>query len=284
MKKEEKELIKVRLSTVILCFIIFVLVVAMAGMYLYYNKKDHSNKIETKVEDNINNNIGKKETIANNINENTVTTNNTSKTEELDINSELVKKLYNYVVKHSNYDETSVYQCKKVTNKTISEKLKMITVFNNITKDEADNVIKKDVGLYNASSEEYIYNKETIVKKAKEIFNIEIQHKEFDYEALGEGISYKDGLYEHYYFQGGGDVGYESIYNVINAEKQGDELYIYDKYIHKDDINSGNILYYKDSEKKNTTTADGYANYKHTFKKNSDGSYYWYSTEPVENK
>ena len=89
------------------------------------------------------------------------------------------------------------------------------------------------------------------------------------------------------------------------VETKGDEKYIYVDYAYTvyhcqdEDCKKGTISYYKDSSKKEKvfeTTYDDSINilesaslasgkvplYKHTYKKNSDGSYYWYSVEPVK--
>ena len=51
----EKEKIKVSLTTVILLFLVFFLIVAMAGMYVYYNymksAKDQTNTTVESIED-----------------------------------------------------------------------------------------------------------------------------------------------------------------------------------------------------------------------------------------
>ena len=48
-KMEEKKSIKVSLGTVICMFIIFILIIALIGMYVYYNYilTDNKNKVET---------------------------------------------------------------------------------------------------------------------------------------------------------------------------------------------------------------------------------------------
>lgn len=284
--ENKKEPIKIKLSTAILLFIIFILIFVIAEMYVHYSSKDTSKEIQL---GGLDNNIENKNIENKNIEEeknenNTNLANKTIDTEiiNVDVNSELIKKLYNYILKFSDYDETLVYQDKKVTNETISNKLKMLTIFSNLAKSEADDGIKKEEGIYNAPSEQYIYSIATIEKKSKEIFNTNIRHEKFKYEALGEGILYENNKYEHYYFQGGGDVPWSTANEIVKAEKQGEQLYIYDKYIHIIHNDDGGIKYYTSSDKIKETTKNGYTNYKHTFMKNIDGSYYWYSTEPVK--
>ena len=106
-----------------------------------------------------------------------------------------------------------------------------------------------------------------------------------------------------------------STSEIISAEQNGNELYIYDKYVHiYGDVSSTSYDIYDSSDKSlkiaenvslekivnNATSSSGtYSSkaiinnlenitnnkiktFKHTFKQNSDGSYYWYSTEPIK--
>ena len=91
---------------------------------------------------------------------------------------------------------------------------------------------------------------------------------------------------------------------LVKAVKYGDELYIYDKFIigvaegSQDDYIKYN--FYNDDDITNKVTtynfkeADNYSievneilkymkSFKHTYKLNSDGNYYWVSSEPVSN-
>lgn len=115
-----------------------------------------------------------------------------------------------------------------------------------------------------------------------------------------------DGKYYNYTYPGGG-YGY-STYAFSKVEKAiQDEnyIYIYDKFIYADDFPNGNegpTTYYTDSTKSlmlgvaddfitpypfvegaNSVLISKYEDklntYKHTFKKNADGEYYWVSTE-----
>ena len=65
---------------------------------------------------------------------------NTNKLETLNTDSDLVKKLYNYVAKFSYYDELIAYQSEKVTEKNMNNSLKLLTVFNNLGENEATRV------------------------------------------------------------------------------------------------------------------------------------------------
>ena len=317
MKKEEKEPIKVRLSTVILCFIIFILVIAMAGMYFYYNKQDDSNKIETKVEETINNNIEKKETIANNINENTVITNNTSKTEELDINSELVKKLYNYVPLLGNDSPkfANAYQDNKITIDNMDEKYMIAYAFEKLELSGTDKLPyeNEDGTKLDPSTGWYCFYPTLLRNKEKEMYGKDIADQSVVY---GNGTTYLTYNNGKYFYSSGGNGGNEwhmGIKNIEKSYKQSDLLYIEDKYLtleekYDENNNMTNYKLYTSAncsklveivdntiakkieklmgEEIATEIINNYnakmKKYKHTFKKNSDGSYYWYSTEPIK--
>ncbi len=83
-------------------------------------------------------------------------------------------------------------------------------------------------------------------------------------------------------------------------EYSGGELYLYDEYVRVDFDENGMANLYPSSEKtllitqmsgkdymylNNTTAALEYgAKYKHTFRKDSEGNYYWISSEPLSGK
>lgn len=299
---EEKGVIKIRLSTAILCFIILVLIFGITFMYIYYNK-EKTNDFEEK---NIANSSDSADTV------NTVNS-GIDATESLDINSEVVKKLYKYVMK-SNDENGLVYKTTKVTNENIDEKIKIFTIFANLTKEEAYDAKENAAGLTTL-----YYKKETFNNKAKEIFgsDIIIPDNEFSYELNGDTVSYKNGAYVYSHGQYGGDIPFGSATKIINAVKKENEIDIYDEYIYiydtyekslkngiysdsemkikiSDNANSEEIMArtsdLKDKEnidkqvfKNIEKSLDGkIGKYKHTYKKGVDGSYYWYSTEPVE--
>lgn len=312
--EEKKEPIKIRLSTVILIFIIFILVIAMLAMYIFYNKKDDKQIVEKA-------NIEKK--IADNEEHNTEVVNNqtkqetniiTSEEKEIDINSDIIQKLNKYILKFRADDEKIVYQSKKITSENMENKLKLATIFNNLTEKDASEVIENT-----DEQKQEIFKKEIVEKKAKEIFgdNVSIIHENCTYN-LAENIIYENGVYKRSQFQGGGGTAWETSSNMlIKAEQVGNEIYIYDKYVHiienlensTFDIYTASDRTVKIKENVNFVTSgvyDGLDNlsneeynkqffknlkkicenkiktFKHTFKKNSDGSYYWYSTEPIE--
>ena len=97
---------------------------------------------------------------------------NTNKLETLNTDSDLVKKLYNYVAKFSYYDELIAYQSEKVTEKNMNNSLKLLTVFNNLGKNDATRVEYKYESEEIPKREHIIYAKDVVENKAKEIYEI----------------------------------------------------------------------------------------------------------------
>lgn len=275
--KQKKEPINFKFTIVVLLFIL--LIFTVSGVFLY-----HINKSIIKYENDNDNNIIDETDVPINTNSNSVsnTSQNTSKNnfeqdtlipklETLDISSDLVQKLYNYILKKSDYEENLVYLDKKVTNETIDNKLKLMTVFTNLEySDIYETTTENEYGM---SITHTLFKNESVEKKAKEIFgpSVSIVHESCPIY-FSEAIDYKNGIYDCYSYQGGGITPWESSsFELKKAEQQENEIYIYDTYTHvHEDL--------ENMEK--TTTNKGF--YKHTFKKNSDGSYYWYCTEPID--
>ena len=111
---------KVSLGTVICLIIIFILIMCLAGMYVYYNFVPRVN-VNNEININENNNIENNDNI--NDKEQQITS--------LDINNQLVEKLYSYILKFNYYDETLVYQANKVTYSSLDNQLKLLTAFEN---------------------------------------------------------------------------------------------------------------------------------------------------------
>lgn len=275
--KQKKEPINFKFTIVVLLFIL--LIFTVSGVFLY-----HINKSIIKYENDNDNNIIDETDVPINTNSNSVsnTSQNTSKNnfeqdtlipklETLDISSDLVQKLYNYILKKSDYEENLVYLDKKVTNETIDNKLKLMTVFTNLEySDIYETTTENEYGM---SITHTLFKNESVEKKAKEIFgpSVSIVHESCPIY-FSEAIDYKNGIYDCYSYQGGGITPWESSsFELKKAEQQENEIYIYDTYTHvHEDL--------ENMEK--TTTNKGF--YKHTFMKNSDGSYYWYCTEPID--
>lgn len=300
---------KVSLGTVICIVVIFILIMALGAMYVYYNYIPRED-----------NNIA-------NGNENLNVDNNGQSITALDINSQLVEKLYKYILKFNYYDETLVYQANKVTEDNLDNQIKLLTAFENLDESEAEKVKTTDyIGVVDedGNSYKYLYKKETIEQKVKEIFGADatVIHENcspFD----GYNRIYENGIYTCYAYAGGGDVPWsESRSQLVKAETDGNNIYLYDNYFHivntmDEENNYGTYDIYATSDRKilieekidlekngiyegwdedesfeefkgtymkNLSNIIGHKEktYKHTFTKDANGNYYWVSTEIVD--
>ena len=105
---------------------------------------------------------------------------------------------------------------------------------------------------YGYTTEHTYYKKEKIENIAKKIFgnNVSITHESCE-AYLTQAIDFKNGEYDCYEYQGGGDTPWEmSTSEIISAEQNGNELYIYDKYVHiYGNASSSNYDIYDSSDK-----------------------------------
>lgn len=222
------------------------------------------------------------------------------------------------------YFDTSYYKDSKVTYSNLSNEEKIVAVLLNVKesqKEKSKFSELTDVLLYaqdwldhdGDDKEVIIYKSEVLDNTAKRIFGEEFKN-DIDYKSLdccGYGYYYIDGDYYAHSYDGGG-LGYvtSAQSSIQKAEQKGEYIYIYDKFICCDYINKyendGDANYYTSSNK--TTELDIKVNYvegrtekeeekeilqnnmdklttyKHTFKKGTDGNYYWLSTEISEDK
>ena len=311
----------------ILFLIIAIIIIIIMGLFIYklYNDKmSMSNSIE-ELNDKINK-IGEADVQEESQNKNE----EQDKLETLNTDSDLVKKLYDYVAKFSYYDELIAYQSEKVTEKNMNNSLKLLTVFNNLGENDATRVEYKYESEEIPKREHIIYAKDVVENKAKEIFgkDVKIVHQDASpYDS--HTIKYENGEYDSYDYEGGGSVPWENSINfLISAEKDNTgTIYIYDKYVHLVEVDNikedgtnmaGSYDIYTSSDKKEKLASKVDFNekniypdadnidvesvqwnktyiqniekylgkelttYKHTYKQNSDGTYYWYSTEPMK--
>lgn len=145
------------------------------------------------------------------------------------------------------------------------------------------------------------YKEELVKKIYKRFYGENYNYKASSYIGLSAGgCNYQSG----YYFCGeGGGYTSEGEFNytkVLKNEEKNNQMYIYEQYLYvetKCDKNLENCVdtIYTNVDKKNKIASEKndeynlfekYGSkaiiYKHTFKKNSDGTYYWYSVEPVK--
>lgn len=312
---------KVNLGTVICIVIIFILIMVLGAMYVYYNyipRQDINNT----------NNIANTNKDTENLNVNN--NNNIQSMTALDINNQLVENLYKYILKFNYYDETLVYQVNKVTESNLDNQIKLLTAFENLDESEAKKVKTTDyTGVVDedGNSYKYLYKKEVVEQKVKEIFGADatvIHENCSPYD--GHSRIYENGIYTCYDYAGGGDVPWsESRSQLVKAETDGNNIYLYDNYLHMVRVDNiingidygGTVDIYATSDRKiliakkfnleengaydgtDNLTADEFGKvymnniskslgenlvktYKHTFTKDTNGNYYWVSTEIVD--
>ena len=248
--------------------------------------------------------------------------------QELDVESELIQTLNRKLVKYNklgamvysknnqtNYFDSSFYKDAKIEYNDLSNEEKIVAVINNIIPREAFvNDIIDNNKLWNKeaflkSSNRKLYTKEDINEEAKNIFGKNAEDIKWEtLDMCGSVLDYVDGNYYEYNYDGGG-LGYTNTAasKIIKAEKQGDYIYIYDKFLYCDEteywVNNGKMKFYKSSTKKDElndvkviysennyeivdktleNNLDICSTYKHTFKVDNEGNCYWISSEPIE--
>lgn len=279
----------------ILCFllaVIVVLILVIGGGAYYFLVLDNGEEIsENKTEQVLDKNESKLEA-------------------NLDINDELVKKLYSFIPTVSFYDLLpTAYQTTKVTFNDLPNQVKLINVFNHI--DFNNEKVEFIYGEKDKIQPEtwFKFSEEIMNEKTKEFYgdNAVIKNEHFDIN-WGRSCRYENGIYVH--SSGGGGSILEPISYMTKVEKDSNNIYIYDKFIVVKDAEKNNVygesLYILDTTNDASNIIDEYKNddvwalkldefnqffiekyknkmkeYKHTFKKNENGEYYWYSTEPV---
>lgn len=299
----EKEPIKVKLTTVILSFVILILIFVIIGMYAYYHKSNTNNNaisdnsIKTKSSEVIQNDNRMETTNAENSQNNNPSTNATQTT--INTNDEQIAKLYKYIpAQDLNLIEKNAYQNQKITADNISSEYLLKNAFKNLEIKDSD---KKAYGDW------YKFDAKLLQAKVKEMYGKNIENREFNIDA-GEGCGYENGEYL-YSVGGGSSEESRNIRKIQKAYKEGENICIEDKYLYleiKDseedteaklysssdatklvaNLNNTQELYSMNKEQSNENIINQYGSqmstYKHTFKKANDGSYYWYSTEPVK--
>lgn len=318
----EKNQGKINLSTVFLILSIVIIIIMGLFMYNLYKGKLSSDNSIKELNDKIS-------TLENSNTQDKNEEQNTNKLESLDIKSDYVRKLYNYVAKFSYYDELIAYQSGKITEKDMTNHLKLLTIFNNLEESDATRIEYQSENEYAQKRKHIIYSKDIIENKAKEIFGNEVKiiHENASpYD--GYTIKYQNNEYDCYDYEGGGAVPWEYSESLLTSAEKDDAgtIYIYDKYVHLYEVDniqsdgtniadSYDIYSSSDKKEKLASKVDFVKNhiyddlkyidseseqynstyiqniekylgkeltkYKHTYKQNSDGTYYWYSTEPI---
>ena len=174
-----------------------------------------------------------------------------SKIEELDKDSELVKELYNIVLKYDdsfgsyawqNGDTASFYKDKKITLSSLSNIERMLVIRKNnenmseISNENDKNKILKDVNFETDLNTGNIYVYPNINKITNKIFNKDVEELNLiKCRGCALDIIYKDDFIYDIEFEGGGMGNAEYAYSEIQkVEQNKEQIYIYDKYIYLD--------------------------------------------------
>lgn len=238
--------------------------------------------------------------------------------EILATDDEMVVKAYKYIpTVYYNEIMPTAYQDKKVEINDLSNQVKLINVFKNIKfkRDEITDVI--DPGLNESMTfwvkdEEgnecvtgwYSFDKEVMHKYAKEFYGDDIILTDETIKiSWAETCTYNDETGMYRYSDGGAGSLLTPVSTITKAYIEEDMLYIFDKYLlisessdapNKYDIYSSSVSDVMEKVEINMESIsdiehyvmgnykDKMAEYKHTFKKNDNGEYYWVSTEPVK--
>lgn len=306
---------KINLSMVLLIIAIIIIAIMSFFIYQLYSYKQTTSTTISELNNKIN-------SLENNQNDKTNNSNNnqsqeTNKIDKLDINDDLIKQLHGYILKSDDFgngedsssfapvgEHVSFYKDSKVTFSSLSDAEKTLVVLKNYNQDEVKQVNKSQ--LKNIIKTEGIHDivkvYDNLSNKAMKIFNqTNINWK--NYDGLAATLDYNNDCYYLVEYDGGGlgtcEYGYSEIQS---AEKDQENIYIYDKFIYIDTTNelisegdnkthiytSSNKTEDIGSEKTDEKISQLYKKYenklktyKHTFKQREDGSYYWVSSEQV---
>lgn len=249
------------------------------------------------------------------------------KKEELSLNDNLVKELYDEIETYfipelyegfESYNENNFYMDKLVTYDTLSDEAKLYYAYQTI-KDIKDKKINscdelKSYTFNNMNLYEYCLKDPYMLSNVEFMFNDvnkakleDAYHKMYGYDKemplksftmSFTGVCLYSDVEDEYlcHNQVGGDTTFGiSRTKLISADKYFDRIELYDRYVWVDLADNNGFDYYKSrfnkelianvseyNEDNDAEYLDKGALYKHVFKKDSDGNYYWYSSERVE--
>ncbi len=241
-----------------------------------------------------------------------------NKNEELNVDSELVQKLYSYIRfkyfmpggefsirdvngnhKEASYPVILMYREKTSIN-NLDEDLKLLSACSALF-DEKEYTVRKEKNKEDLADENiYVFSIDSIQNKSRTMYNstINISKNSFSWTD-SDAIEYnpQTNSYEYVQYISGGGTSYFDEFKLIKAEKNNNEVYVYDNYIRgiydndlcklyatsDQNIKIGEIRDYDYEENKNIDKVKNSGItlpiYKHTFKQRNDGTYYWVSTE-----
>lgn len=302
--EDKKEPIKIRLSTVILLFIILILIIAIIVIVFYYQNKinNDTNLIENKITKN-NTQINSNKSLDKESNVDKSNDTNEKEIKKIDTNDELIQKLYSYIPAIEYKIQKNAYQDKKITINELQNDFILSVAFTKLSLKNEDK--KKISDEYNVDSGWYSFDANILQNKVKELYgkNVNIPNQTFD-DGAGVVCSYSNGEYM-YSVGGGSNESLIPVSKIVEAYSQNDEIYIITKnttFVSNAENEKGSLYTdstlankIKDYQDEKYIAMDGnkiaediikndekiMINYKHTFKKDTNGNYYWVSTEPI---
>ena len=295
MAEKEKKTVQMNLWTfyVLAVGIVALIVALIIGGINYYK---HISAIEAKLEQTdtkIDANQANVKTRMDDLKQKGEQVEETIKNKSLDSNSELVKELYGYVYDDGiiNGFSCSMYR-EKMTSSMYSDDEKFLMAINELlTHDFLNRNITESDDMYDF----YDYSENAVISKIYKMFGINY-NKIYSNENIN--ISYNEGKYRVAVFsEGDGDgEGEWSARKFLKAEIFDENtINIYDNYIFTYGYDNEQwfatstrtiplprkeyIEWDNDTQDFEFTEKNKLPIYKHTFKKNTDGTYYWVSTE-----
>ncbi len=211
--------------------------------------------------------------------------NNSKKVLILDVNSEEVKNLFlltrpemtKALFVFTDYEDIYYKQDRLIIN-DLGEDFKMALAYSRL-----------DYTAINYKGDKISFKESDLKKSYQEVFGdlSNYQDQDFGYGCPKEIVyNEENDLYEYehsctFILTG----GYEN--KLVEAKRYNDRVEIYEKVVFFEyDDESKEVIYYRDYEhnspfeqNKYDFNAEGISTYKYTFKKNSDGKYYFYSVE-----
>ncbi len=233
---------------------------------------------------------------------------------DLNINGDFIKSLYKKVP--VNYLVQAIYDDNLTAQVDLTQKEKMLFVLDNMRENKEyeemdfEDVFEKSSMTYDISKVQK-YTIADVEKNYKSVFGSDREIDKFNYLTVGYiyGYDEQDDCFYGYTYPGGG--GNSFVYRTVldSAEKNNDgtEIYLYDYYIkakenYTENSNrkyeiytystSGSSIgteedrpysydYYIYDNVFNKYKGNGLVKFKHTFKLDDTGNYYWYSCMPV---
>ena len=243
----------------------------------------------------------------------------TEKDDSVSLTESEVKNIYSTRVPilDKNLNDANAYQNKKIDVNNLNESLLRGFAFWNIDFKEGDitSFVNEDGSLMcdeYCSFDDlwgegwYIFDAKLLQDSAKELYGREIPNGDFA-DSVGSGATYTNGEYHH--SAGGGTITAIKYYReFVTYEEVDDTLVVTDKFIKfvvepNDSAEDYVVKVYTDSNNVtliDTTNSkydaydeefessviasykDKMVQYKHTFKQDDNGNWYWVSTEPIK--